>query len=119
MKNIQAFNDETLYHQTSHDQSVLSDAVSIDPTNISMDSSAVFENEVYSTSTPIKTTISFPANSHEYIDTLAHSESTTSAIPSSKASTESSDAEGTNYLAMDTMIIEQLQFHPSRVWDRK
>jgi len=111
-----------LYQQSPHDRmSMPSDTVPIDPTvtsNVSIDSSSAFENEVFSTSTPVKS-ISISANSHQNTETVSHSESTMSAIPNSKVSTESSDNEDANYLAMNTMIIEQLQFHPSRVWDRK
>ena len=119
MRSVQVFSVGMLYQQSPHDlTSIPSDTVPIeDPTvtsNVSIDSSSVFENEVFSTSTPVKS-ISIPTDS----ETVSHSESSMSAIPNSKVSTESSDNEDANYLAMNTMIIEQLQFHPSRVWDRK
>ena len=124
MRSVQVFSVGMLYQQSPHShRSVSPDAVPIDPTvtsNVSMDPSGAFEDEIFSTSTPSKA-ISIAAESdlHQYTDTVSHSESTASNIPSSKASTESSDTEGINCLAVDTMIIEQLQFHPSRVWDRK
>ncbi|XP_065899490.1 E3 ubiquitin-protein ligase rnf213-alpha-like isoform X3 [Dysidea avara] len=123
MRSVQVFSVGMLYQQSPHShRSVSPDAVPIDPTvtsNVSMDPSGAFEDEIFSTSTPSKA-ISIAAESdlHQYTDTVSHSESTASNIPSSKASTESSDTEGINCLAVDTMIIEQLQFHPSRVWDR-
>ena len=120
MSNVQSVSAAMSYQQSpQHDQSVPSDE-SIDSTvtaNVSVDSFLVFEAEDFSTSTPAKA-ISIPAepDSHQYIETVSHSESITSAITSSKASTEPIDGEDT---AMSTRIIEQFQFHPSRVWDRK
>ena len=124
MRSVQVFSVGMLYQQSPHDRMSVpstSDTVPIDPivtSNVSIDSSSVFENEVLSTSTPTKA-ISIPADSHQYKETISHSESILSAIPSSVASTESSDTEDANYFAMNTMVIEQLQFHPSRVWNRK
>ena len=127
MRNVQVFSVGMLYQQSPHDRSTMpipSDASSIDPSgasNVSVDSSSVFESEVFSTSTP-KKAISTPADSqysHQNTETISQSQSFTSFVPSSKASTESSDNEDTIHLTMNAMVIEQLQFHPSRVWDRK
>jgi len=116
MRSVQVFSVGMLYQQSPRDRmSMPSDTITIDPTVTSIDSSSLFENEVFSTSTPTKAI----SDSHQNTETVSHSESTMSGIPSSKASNESSDIEDANYLTMNTMIIEQLQFHPSRVWDRK
>jgi len=117
MRNDQQVNAAMSYQQSSpHDKSLPHDEL-MDSADLSVDSFPVFSTEDFLTSTPAKATFN-PAEfeSYQHAETVSHSEST---MPSSKASTDPFDSEDTNYMAMNTKIIEQLQFHPSRVWDRK